>query len=146
MNNAEVVNKYIAALQHYDYETAATLMHPDIRVHYPQSGETVLGRDNYKAMFEAWPDAPSMEPGRSTYDETVVQVPSSLPFGRTTTTVVGSGDTCVKEGTITYPNGEVWNFVSIIRVEEGLVKEETSYFAEPFEPADWRIPYCEPVE
>ena len=45
---------------------------------------------------------------------------------------------------VQYPDGGVFHFVSITKVRDGLIAEETDYFGEPFEAPEWRRPYVEP--
>ena len=137
----DLVQRYVEALSSHDYEAAAALMHPEITARYPQSDEVFHGRENYCSMHKAFPDPPEMAIDRSTFDDTVVHVANPVPFGMSVITLVGGGDTFVGEGTVRYRSGDVWSFVSIIRVEGGLIKEETSYFAQPFEAPEWREPF-----
>lgn len=141
MSHDDLVRRYIEALQRHDYDGVAELMHPEITARYPQSDEVFEGKESYRAMLEAFPDPPEVEIDRSTFDDTVVHVASPMPFGMPVITVVGGGDTFLGEGTVRYRSGDVWRFVSIIKVAEGLVKEETSYFAQPFEAPEWRAPF-----
>ena len=70
---------------------------------------------------------------------TSVQYPV-LPMFSPTITVYG-GDDFVVEAEGTYADGSVYNFVALIHLEQGLVKEETWYFAAPFDAPEWRRPY-----
>jgi hypothetical protein len=137
-----VVDVYVKAIEDLDLDRVAEIMHPDVVGRYPQSGETFRGRDNYLAMLAAYPGLPHTHPTSVTGEEEVVILPSFLPFGAPTITVFG-GDRFVVEGIATYPDGEIYNVVVILRVQAGAIIEETTYFASPFEPAEWRRPYVD---
>lgn len=142
MDNREVAERCIAAFKRDDIEGAREYIHPDFVATYPQSGEVFRGRDNYLEMLANFPTPPlvDMEIAHGGYQQ--VQV-TSTPFGPPTISVIGSGDTFVVEGVNRYRNEGVFNVVTILKVENGLVMEETSYFAEPFEAPEWRRQYSE---
>lgn len=49
MANRHVAERYATALANWDIESLRELVHPDIVVRYPQSGETFEGIDSYLA-------------------------------------------------------------------------------------------------
>jgi hypothetical protein len=142
VDNRRIVELYVQAVEARDLERVRGLMHPDVIGRYPQSGEVFRGRDRYISMQEAYPGLPESQASSVTGDTSLVVQPSSLPFARPTITVFG-GEHFVIEGMATYPNGDVFNVVFILRLREGKVIEETAYFAAPFEAPEWRRPYSE---
>ncbi len=42
-----------------------------------------------------------------------------------------------------YPNGDVFNVAVIVKLREGMIAEETTYFAAPFEAPEWRSQWVE---
>ena len=42
-----------------------------------------------------------------------------------------------------YPDGRVWFTVILIELRDGKVLRETQYWAEPFDPPDWRAAWVE---
>lgn len=145
MSNQDIVHRWVAATQELNWEGMRELVHPDIVSRYPQSGEQFTGFDNYVGMLQSFPENPTAEIDSVHHDESTITTASSTPFGTPTITVIGSGDTFVGEGTVTYPNGETWNFVGIFEVKEGKIIKETAYFGAPFEPADFRSPFADPT-
>lgn len=122
-------------------------MHPDIVVTYPQSGEIIRGHDNYVAMLSNFPGGlPPTEIDVVIGGEQSVQVVSPLPFSIPSVTVTGTGDRFTAEGLVEYPDSGLFHFVSIVKVRDGKIAEETSYFGAPFEAPEWRKPYVEPAE
>jgi hypothetical protein len=70
-------------------------------------------------------------------------VSSPLPFGIPVITVAAGSDVFVLEAIYNYPNGEVFHIAVIIKIREGMIAEETTYFAEPFEAPEWRSQWVE---
>jgi len=125
-----------------DLDAQETMLHPDVVASYPQSGEVFRGRDKYIAMLRNYPSLPEGHlvsiKGES---HTSVQYPS-LPMLSPTITVYG-GDDFVIEAIATYADGNTYNLVALLHLEQGLVKEETWYFAPTFEAPEWRRPYTD---
>lgn len=143
MDNREVAERCVQALNVRDPVGVADLLHPDIIVRYPQSREVIRGRDAYLEMLSNYPDdLPPSELEIAYGGRKEVQVSSTIPFGPPTVTVIGSGETFVVEGLSEYPDG-VYHVVMILRIRNGRVIEGTSYFARPFEAPEWREPFVE---
>jgi len=104
-----------------DQEAEHEIYLEDAIVEYPQSGEHIRGRRNVQALRSHHPAKPS---------------------GFVVRRIVGSGDLWVTEYVITYDGRPVYT-VSIMEFRAGKVARETQYFAEPFEPPDWRTQWVE---
>lgn len=143
MQKRAIVDRYVEAMRNSDWDTVEDLVHPDITVRYPQSGEVIRGRTAYLDMLRNYPGGPPKVEIEKTFgtDESV-QVSSPMPFGLPTVTVTGSTDTFTSQTIIQYEDGP-WHGVLILRLREGKVFEDTSYFATPFDPPEWRAKYCE---
>jgi hypothetical protein len=142
VDNRGIVERYLKAHEARDLAAVRELQHPDIVARYPQSGETFRGRDKYMAMQESYPGLPEAKTSVVIGESSTIVLPATLPFGRSTVTVFG-GDQFVVEGVATYPNGEIFNIVMILRLQGGKVIEESLYFAAPFDAPEWRRPYVE---
>jgi len=143
LNNHRIAEQYAKASQDQEWERLGGLMHDEFVARYPQSGETFRGRDTYLSMLANFPEGLgdadfSSVKGSS---DTIVK-PAPQPFLSPTVTVFG-GDRFVIEGIAAYPDGAVFHVVSILRVQQGRVIEDTSYFGAPFDPPDWRKDYAE---
>jgi hypothetical protein len=97
------------------------LRHDDYVMEMPQSGERVRGRDNMRAMQEAFPNPPDAELRR----------------------IVGSGDVWVMELTSDYGDGDVYVVTDIVEFRDGKIAKETRYYAQPFEAPAWRAQWTE---
>ena len=110
------------ALADGDWEAAASLLHDDYVQEWPQSGERIEGRDNAMAINRHFPGGlPRMR------------------FRRTTS----HGAAAVMETELTYADGSVFLGISIVEARDGRIARETDYFAEPFDPPQWRSQWVE---
>ncbi len=142
MRSSQIVEKYYRALADGDHDTVCDLVDEDFVNIYPQSGEVIRGRETYRQMALANPAVPKGEFTLIHHDDKAIHIPSALPGGRAVL-VTGSGGTYVAEGLVRYPDGELYNVVSVITLRGGKVLEDRTYFAEPFDPPDWRAPFRE---
>lgn len=101
------------------FDRYAAAYAPEGTITYPQSGERFVGRDTIRAFLDAFASPPTFTV-RSVHD---------------------AGDVVVAEVDVDYGIGEIWKGVLLYGFREGLVVEETAYFASPFPPADWRAPF-----
>jgi hypothetical protein len=94
---------------------------PDYVMEMPQSGERIVGRDAMRAMQQAFPNPPDAKVRR----------------------IIGTGDVFVMEGVSAYPGGGAFHVVNIVEFSGGKIVRETRYYAEPFEPPEWRAEWVE---
>ena len=120
-DNRLVLERYLAGALNAEQEYE--MRHEDVVIDMPQSGERIRGRDNMKAMQQAYPGPPTITVRR----------------------MVGSGDVWVVEGRSDY-SGRIYHLVNIIEFREGKILRETRYYADPFEAPAWRAPWVEPIE
>jgi len=96
------------------------LMHEDYVEEYPQSGERIRGKDNARTMYESYPSIPNL----IDYSYTI------------------SRDLAVIEMVLDY-DGNRMNVCEIVEFEDGKIKGDRGYFAEPFEAPEWRAQWAE---
>src|SRR5215470_19073899 len=120
-DNRLVLERYLSGP--LDAEQEYELRHEDVVIDMPQSGERIRGRDNLKAMQDAYPGPPTITVRR----------------------IVGSGDVWVVEARSDY-NGRIYHVANIIEFREGKIIRETRYYADPFEAPTWRAQWVEPIE
>jgi hypothetical protein len=97
----------------------ATYVTDDIVETYPQSGERLEGREQQRAMHEAFPEAPNF----------------------TIRNVRRDGNLAVVEVDEAYPDGSVWKTAFIMELRDELVSSLTGYFGQPFAAPEWRRPF-----
>lgn len=147
MSNRRIVERYARALAEQDLDAQIALVHDDYVCRYPQSGETIRGATNARAIGSNYPGGSGKGPGPVTVadiagtEEQWLPTPSPIAWG--VVHIGGANDEFSVRGTIQYPNGETWHAVALLTIRDGKVWRETDYFAAPFEPPEWRRPYVE---
>jgi len=95
-----------------DFEAEHEIYHEDAVLDYPQSGERIRGRRNIQ-------ESRTVQPNKKRF---------------TVRRIIGSGNLWVTEFVLTY-DGIPSYTVSIMEFRDGLVANETQYFADRFDPA-----------
>ncbi|MGH6711637.1 MAG: nuclear transport factor 2 family protein [Bradyrhizobium sp.] len=98
-----------------DFEVEHEIYREDAVLHYPQSGEGIRGRRNIQESRTVQPNTKRFAIRR----------------------MIGSGDLWVTEFVLSY-DGIPSYVVSIMEFHDGLVANETQYFADRFEPGPSR--------
>ncbi|MDR9760773.1 nuclear transport factor 2 family protein [Rhizobium redzepovicii] len=98
-----------------DFDVEHEIYAEDAVLYYPQSGERIRGRQNIQ-------ESRFVQPNRKRF---------------TVRRMIGGGDLWVTEFILTYDDVPSYA-VSIMEFREGLVANETQYFADRFEPAPSR--------
>jgi hypothetical protein len=105
-----------------DFEAEHDIYRGDAVLDYPQSGERIRGRSNIQ-------ESRTVQPNKKRF---------------TVRRIVGGGDLWVTEFVLSY-DGIPSYAVSIMEFREGLVANETQYFADRFDPAPSRAHLVERV-
>jgi ketosteroid isomerase-like protein len=119
--NRETVERLIEGLNTRDLELFHAQFHEDSTMEYPQSGERIVGGENRRGVYGAFPGLPRVEPSRIRAD----------------------GDLVVVEARLDYGDGGDWRGVFVFELRDGLIASETAYFTQPFEAAEWRAEWVE---
>ncbi|MBB3524862.1 nuclear transport factor 2 family protein [Rhizobium sp. BK456] len=98
-----------------DFDVEHEIYAEDAVLYYPQSGERIRGRQNIQ-------ESRFVQPNRKRF---------------TVRRMIGGGDLWVTDFILTYDDVPSYA-VSIMEFREGLVANETQYFADRFEPAPSR--------
>lgn len=121
--NTRVIERLIQCINEQKIEVMDELFHEDGVMDWPQSGERVVGGDNRRAVYSAFPELPTITPRR----------------------MVAAGDLVVAEASLDY-GGPVYQTVFIFELRDGRIARETAYWSEPFDPPEWRARWVERVE
>lgn len=113
--NLAVVQRLIQCLNDKDVRVMDELFHEDAVMDWPQSGEQVVGGDNRRAVYGAFPQLPTVTVRR----------------------LMASGDLVIAEAALDYA-GPIYHSVFIFEFRDGKIARETSYWAEPFDAPEWR--------
>jgi hypothetical protein len=108
-------------LSRLDAEEEYSVRHPeDYVMEMPQSGERIRGRENMRAMQEAYPTDPN--------------APPSVRLRR----VIVREGLWVAEGVSEYGGVQASGVVLVFELRDGKMWRDRWYFAEPFEAPEWR--------
>ena len=111
----EALERHWIASDASDFEVEHEIYRDDAVLDYPQSGERIRGRHNIQQSRSVQPNKKHFAVRR----------------------IIGSGNLWVTEFILTY-DGVPSYAVSIMEFREGLVANETQYFADRFDPAPSR--------
>jgi ketosteroid isomerase-like protein len=123
MDDAErrlLVESHHAASARGDMDAVHSIYHDDAVIEYPQSAERIIGRQKLRGLRESYP----------------------AKLGFSVQRIVGSGDVWISEYVIRY-DGKPVHTVSIMVFDGDKVARETLYFADPFDPPEWRSEWVE---
>ncbi len=142
----ELIARYVKALHDGDFETIARSQHPDFVEDYPQSGERIVGRANFRSILENYPGGLVGEADSS--QDRVIGGEDRWMMSPTFTMirVSGTGDSKTAIVKLRYPDGSAWYMVAVVEVRDGLIARATTFFAPVFEPPEWRREWIELVE
>jgi ketosteroid isomerase-like protein len=118
--NRRVVERLIECINDRRVEVMDELFHEDAVMDWPQSGEKVIGGDHRRAIYRAFPGLPTITPRR----------------------MLAAGDLVVAEASLDY-GGPAFKTVFIFELRDGRITRETAYWAEPFDPPQWRSQWVE---
>ncbi len=104
-----------------DLQREREFRHDDVVIDMPQSGERILGRENFQAIQGAYPGA--------------------FPI-TTVRRIIGSGNLWILEGTSTY-QGRIYYVMAILEFREGKIAHETRYYVDPLLAPSWRSQWVE---
>jgi ketosteroid isomerase-like protein len=118
--NRQTVERLIECINQRRVEVMDELFHEDAVMDWPQSGEKVIGGDNRRAVYAAFPGLPTITPRR----------------------MLAAGDLVVAEASLDY-GGPTFKTVFVFELRDGQIARETAYWAEPFDPPAWRSQWVE---
>lgn len=142
----ELIARYVQALHQQDFEAIAATQHPDFVEDYPQSGERIHGRQNFRSILENYPGGLEGEADPSA--DRVVGGEDRWMISPTFTMIrlSGAGDTHTAIVKLSYPDRSTWYMVAIIELRDGLIAKATTFFAPLFDPPEWRSDWVEVVD
>jgi len=134
-DNRELIEAWMQAQSAHDQVAARKLYAPDVIVDWHQTGERILGLDRVIETQETYPGGlPEIDVHRAVGSEgRWVLDPTFVPRR-----VLGSGDVWVCEASMTYPNGETWEYATILEIRDGRIVRQTEYWAPRSDAPAWR--------
>jgi hypothetical protein len=119
----ELITRLIDGINRGDTSVMDEVFHDDAVMEWPASRERVVGAANRRAVYSHMPVLPKVSNRH----------------------LFGTGNLWVAEATLTYGD-KPFAAVLIFQLRDGKIAKETGYWAEPFEPPDWRAEWVEPLD
>ncbi len=113
--NEAVIGRLIQCINDKKVEIMDELFHDDAIMDWPQSGEKIVGAENRRGIYQAFPQLPTITPRRMISDGELVVAEASMDYG-----------------------SSVSKAVFIFEFRDGKIATETAYWSEPFEAPAWR--------
>lgn len=139
---AETVRKlferYVKAIAAHDFAELEKVVHPEIEVRYPQSGERFRGFAVFRAQLEQYPGG--LPRGEAGVDEARILGDDDrwvITPGYTVLPLAGP-ERYTTISRAAYPDGSRWWVVAVIEVRDGRIFAAETYFAPEFEAPAWR--------
>ena len=144
VDHRALLERWVAAMNRRDYDTVEKTFTDDLVQEYPQSGEVIRGRNNFRAILENYPsglpdqaiDMPSLRVAATD------QLKVVAPFF-TVVRVEGAGNVGTFALKTRYPDGSVWWTIGLYELRDGRVARATMFFAPEFEAPAWRAPFVQ---
>lgn len=119
--NEAVIGRLVQCINNRKVEIMDELFLDDAVMSWPQSGEMVVGAENRRGIYGAFPQLPDIIPTR----------------------MISEGDLVVAEADLSYGGESNYKTVFIFEFRDGKIARETAYWSEPFEAPAWRAGWVE---
>jgi hypothetical protein len=104
------------------WDEARAMIHEDAVQEWPQSGERIAGRENILEINRQFPGGgPKISVRRTRAREGLA----------------------IMETDLAYPDGSVYQGITVMEFEDGKLRREVDYFAQPFPAPQWRAQWVE---
>ena len=119
------------------------VLHPEFVQEIPQSGERVVGLENFRRILENLPGGGSAitiaeDPYIAGQGDHYVMTPTF-----NVVKVEGSGDEMTSYVKAQYPDGSDWYIVSFTSFKEGKIVKRVDFYAPFFDAPEWRANWVE---
>ena len=125
MNNKQILENFWASMETNDFYAAAQLLHDQYSMEWPQSGEHILGRDNFAAINTNYP--------------------SEGKWHFTINHIVAEGDTVVTDVTAT--DGKIiGRAITFSTIRDEKIWRQVEFWPDPFEAPQWRAQWIQKMK
>jgi ketosteroid isomerase-like protein len=120
--NRQTVERLFAALIEGDLEEFHDQFDKDSVIEFPQSGERIVGDENQRRVYHAFPGRPSLR------------------------RILTGGNIALVEAGVDYGDGIDWTAVFIYELQNAKIARATIYWTQPFEAAESRAAWVERID
>ena len=117
MDKKQILENFWRTMETNDFYAAAQLLHDDYILEWPQSGERILGRDNFAAINANYPAA-----GKWHFD---------------INHILAEGDMVVTDVTVT-DGKRIDHAITFSTLRDGKIWRQVEFWPGPFEAPEWR--------
>jgi hypothetical protein len=126
-----------------EYADLDEVLHPEFVQEIPQSGERVVGIENFRRILQNLPGGGSgltiaSDPYVAGDEEHYVMTPTF-----SVVKVEGIGDALTSYVKAKYPDGSDWYIVTFSSYKDGKILKRVDFYAPFFEPPKWRAQWVE---
>ena len=125
MNNKQILENFWAAMETNDFHAASQLLHEEYSLDWPQSGERILGRENFAAVNTNYPAE-----GKWHFQINHIVAEDNMVVT----------DVSVTEGKI---SGRAITFSTI---KDEKIWKQVEFWPDPFEAPAWRAQWVEKLK
>ncbi len=125
MNSKDVVMAFWDAMKTNDFIKASEWLSPDFEGFWPQSGELILGRENFAAINSYYPANGVWE----------FDIHSIISEGNIVVTDVSVTDSVQRARVITFHT-----------IEKGLISKQKEFWPDPMEAQAWRSDWVKVIQ
>lgn len=122
MNNKQILENFWVTMETNDFHAASQLLHDEFILEWPQSGERILGRDNFAAINTNYPAEGKWK----------FRINQIIEEGNVVVT-----DVNVTDGKIT---GRAITFSTI---RDKKIWKQVEFWPDPFEAPEWRAKWAQ---
>ena len=125
MNNKQILENFWATMETNDFYAASQLLHDDYTLEWPQSGERILGRENFAAINTNYP-------AEGKWHFEINQI-------------VAEGDIVVTNVSVT--EGKITGrAITFSTIRDGKIWKQIEFWPDPFEAPAWRAQWVEKLK
>jgi hypothetical protein len=124
MDNKQLIENFWATMASNDFYAVAELLHDELILEWPQSGERIRGRDNFAAINTYYPTE-----GKWTFQINHLIAEGSIIFSDVSVSDGKRNDRCLTVSTI--KDGKIW--------------KQVEFWPEPFNAPSWRAKWVERI-
>ena len=122
MNNKQILENFWATMETNDFHVASQLLHDDYALDWPQSGERILGRENFAAINTNYPAE-----GKWHFE---------------INHIVAEGDVVVTDVSVT--EGKITGrAITFSTIRDGKIWKQVEFWPDPFEAPAWRAQWVQ---
>ena len=142
--NRALLERMMEIVTSGEYDELDEVMAPEFTQEIPQSGERVVGLENFKRVLKNLPGSDvrrltiSKDPYIAGDEEHYVVTPTF-----TVVKIEGTGDQLTSYVKAKYPDGSDWYIVTFSSYRDGRMIKRVDFYAPCFEPPAWRSEWVE---